>query len=134
MTRTLAVVGFTFIGVVALAAQHLKVTVKIVGRHDLDSSYVLASGTVATGGNIKGHELALQLPDGRTVAVACRQKTNWTDWSQGALRDCRIPLGDTAQADFDGNKVKLSWPVSLDGKKTESETYEIVEVEAAPKG
>jgi len=31
-------------------------------------------------------------------------------------------------AEFDGDKAKLRWPVSIDGKKFESETYKIVAV------
>jgi len=128
MTRTATAI---LLAIVPLGAQHLKTTVAIVARHDLPSTYTLASGSVATAGAVMGHELALKLPDGRTVAVVCRAKSHWTDWSQGAYRSCRVPLGDTAKADFDGKHVKLTWPVSLDGKKTESETYDIVEVEPA---
>ncbi len=32
----------------------------------------------------------------------------------------------TSQAEFDGDKAKLIWPVSLDGKKTDSETYKVL--------
>jgi hypothetical protein len=31
-------------------------------------------------------------------------------------------------AKFDGENVKLSWPVSIDGKKSKSETYKIAGV------
>ncbi len=37
-----------------------------------------------------------------------------------------MPLIDVIQADFKGKNAKLIWPVSLDGKKTESETYTIL--------
>ena len=32
------------------------------------------------------------------------------------------------EAEFKGDKAKLYWPTSLDGKKTESETYKIIAV------
>jgi hypothetical protein len=35
---------------------------------------------------------------------------------------------DDIQAEFDGNKAKLRWLVSIDGKKFESETYKILAV------
>jgi len=35
---------------------------------------------------------------------------------------------DDIQAEFDGDKAKLKWSVSIDGKKLESETYKIVGV------
>jgi hypothetical protein len=40
---------------------------------------------------------------------------------------------DEFQAEFHGGSAKLSWNVSLDGKKSESETYKILAVVAAPK-
>jgi hypothetical protein len=39
-----------------------------------------------------------------------------------------VPLVDAIQADFHGDKAKLEWNVSLDGKKKESETYKIVAI------
>jgi len=33
---------------------------------------------------------------------------------------------DSIQADFNGGNAKLIWPVSLDGKKTQSETYKVL--------
>jgi hypothetical protein len=32
------------------------------------------------------------------------------------------------QAEFDGDKAKLKWPVSIDGRKMQSETYKILAV------
>ena len=46
----------------------------------------------------------------------------------GNHRDCRVPLLDNIQAEFKGDKAKLEWVVSLDGKKTQSETYKILAV------
>jgi len=37
-------------------------------------------------------------------------------------------LVDHFQVDFNKNNAKLIWPVSLDGKKMESETYKILAV------
>jgi len=39
-----------------------------------------------------------------------------------------MPLVDDIEAEFNGNKAKLQWPVSIDGKKIESETYKILGV------
>jgi len=36
------------------------------------------------------------------------------------------------EADFHGDKAKLEWVVSLDGKKKESETYKILAVLPKP--
>jgi len=40
---------------------------------------------------------------------------------------------DNIEADFKGDKAKLIWPASLDGKKTESETYKILGVLDKPR-
>jgi len=45
--------------------------------------------------------------------------------SVGNRRSCRTPLVDSIQAAFNGDNAKLIWPVSLDGKKMQSETYKI---------
>jgi hypothetical protein len=39
-----------------------------------------------------------------------------------------MPIVDDIQAEFKGKNAKLTWSVSLDGKKTESETYKILGV------
>jgi hypothetical protein len=39
-----------------------------------------------------------------------------------------MPLVDTIQAEFNGDKAKLIWVVSLDGKKTQSETYKVLAI------
>jgi hypothetical protein len=39
-----------------------------------------------------------------------------------------MPLVENIQAEFKGDKAKLIWVVSVDGKKTESETYKVLGV------
>jgi hypothetical protein len=46
----------------------------------------------------------------------------------GNRRSCRIPLVDDIEAEFHGDKAKLIWVVSLDGKKKRSETYKILAI------
>jgi hypothetical protein len=43
-------------------------------------------------------------------------------------RSCRTPMVNDIQAEFKGDNAKLRWPVSIDGKKTESETYTIIAI------
>jgi hypothetical protein len=47
---------------------------------------------------------------------------------QGNHRSCRIPLVESIDAEFKGDKAKLEWVVSLDGKKKQSETYKILAI------
>lgn len=127
-----------------------KTTVRIISGTDTTSTYVMAApGTqsanctevansvnctgqtlpaITRNMNVKGHVFYLQLPDKRVVIASCDAKTNWTDWHQGYYRDCRAPVVDTVEAEISGDKVKLIWSVSLDGKKTQSETYKILGV------
>jgi hypothetical protein len=77
---------------------------------------------------VQGATLSLQLPDGRVAVVNCDSKLNWTDWSKGVYRSCRIPLVSHIQARFYRDQATLKWSVSIDGRKMESETYKILAV------
>jgi hypothetical protein len=80
--------------------------------------------------DVTGATLSLLLPDGRLAVVNCDSKLNWTDFSKmnQVRRSCKIPLVNNIQAEFDGDKAKLKWSVSIDGKKLASETYKILAV------
>jgi len=102
-------------------------------------SMVNCSGsTTATGTNIparsgsfdvKGATFSLQLPDGRVAVVNCNSKfAERFAGHQGNRRSCGIPLVDDIQVEFSGDNAKLKWPVSIDGKKFQSETYKILGV------
>ena len=83
--------------------------------------------------NVRGATFSLLLPDGRVAVVNCGSKLDWG--MSGAVhprRSCRMPLVDDIQAEFDGDKAKLKWSVSIDGKKMESETYEILGILKRP--
>jgi hypothetical protein len=71
--------------------------------------------------SVRGATFTLQLPDGRLVVVNCVSK-----YAPGKRRSCRMPPANAIEAEFDGDNAKLIWPVSLDGKKEESETYKIL--------
>jgi len=43
-----------------------------------------------------------------------------------------MPLVENIQAEFHGDKAKLTWVVSLDGKKTQSETYKVLAILEKP--
>jgi hypothetical protein len=101
------------------------------------STNVNCTGTTQTTGfntapravsySVMGSTLSLQLPDGRIAIVNCVSKYK-PRGDHINRRSCRMPLVDGIQADFKGKDAKLEWPVSLDGKKFESETYRIVAV------
>jgi hypothetical protein len=75
---------------------------------------------------VEGANYALRLPDNRVVTVTCAYKEKVF----GGARSCRRPMTATLKAKFDGNKAKLIWPIGVDGKKTESETYAVVRIDA----
>jgi hypothetical protein len=77
--------------------------------------------------DVKGATFTLLLPDGRMAVVNCESKYAPKGDSINR-RSCRMPLVDKISAEFDGDKAKLRWVVSIDGKKTESETYKILAV------
>jgi len=79
--------------------------------------------------SVQGATFSLQLPDGRVAVVNCNSKfAERFAGPQGNRRSCRIPLVDDIQAEFSGDNAKLKWPVSIDGKKFQSETYKILGV------
>ena len=84
--------------------------------------------------HVRGATFALQLPDGRIAIVNCESKfKERMAGPAGNHRSCRKPLVENIQVDFHGDKAKLEWVVSLDGKKTQSETYKILAVLDKPK-
>jgi len=77
--------------------------------------------------NVTGATFALLLPDGRVAVVNCVSKfAERMAGPAGNHRSCRTPIVDDIDVDFKGNHAKLEWVVSLDGKKKESETYNIL--------
>ena len=74
--------------------------------------------------SVHGATISLLLPDGRIAVVNCDIKfAEYFAGAAGNHRNCRQPVVDNVQADFHGGNAKLEWVVSLDGKKTQSETY-----------
>ncbi len=104
------------------------------------STNVSCTGTTMTNGtstapretsyNVTGTTFSLLLPDGRVVVVNCASKPifNLAKGDYIHQRSCRTPLLDDIRATFKGKNAKLIWPVSLDGKQVESETYKILAV------
>jgi hypothetical protein len=76
--------------------------------------------------SVRGATFSLLLNDGRIAVVNCASKTNLTQWTNASRRSCRMPIVDEIEVEFSGDNAKLIWPVSIDGKKTESETYKIL--------
>jgi hypothetical protein len=78
---------------------------------------------------VRGATFSLLLPDDRLVIVNCESKfVERFAGPAGNHRSCRVPLVDHFQAEFNGDKAKLIWVVSIDGKKTQSETYKVLAI------
>jgi hypothetical protein len=79
--------------------------------------------------HVHGATFTLLLPDGREAVVNCESKfAEHMAGHAGNKRSCRMPLVDNIVAEFKGDKAKLEWVVSLDGKKMQSETYKVLAV------
>lgn len=119
----------------AFAKGKERVTVKVTERQDsnLAYSYAFVNGNtgIAQNLNLRGATLTLVLPNGDSVVVNCTSKFQERFAGPGNVRSCRVPLVDEFEAEFNGDKAKLFWPTSLDGKKVESETYKILAVSKA---
>jgi hypothetical protein len=79
------------------------------------------------GYDVQGATFTLKLPDGRVAVVNCASKYS-PKGDYVNRRSCRVPLVNELEAEFEGNNAKLKWPVSLDGRKMESETYKVLGV------
>lgn len=77
--------------------------------------------------SVTGATFSLLLPDGRIAVVNCVSKYS-PKGDHVNRRSCRMPLVNDIQAEFKGKNAKLFWPVSIDGRKFESETYKILGV------
>jgi len=107
------------------------------GNSTGNSSNVNCSGSSRTTGSgtgsreisysVVGATFSLLLPDGRLAVVNCVSKYR-PRGDHINRRSCRMPLVDDIRVEFNGDHAKLIWPVSLDGKKLESETYKILAV------
>ena len=83
--------------------------------------------------HVRGATFSLLLPDGRVAIVNCESKfAERFAGPTGNHRSCRMPIVDSITAEFHGDKAKLEWPVSLDGKKFQSETYKLLGVLEKP--
>ena len=136
MRWNLAVAGLILVWAVSASAQ--KLDVRIVDRQDKEDQYDYAAvyNNVAVGKSFKVHgaTFTLELPDGRLAIVNCESKfAEHMAGHVGNRRSCRMPVVDNIQADFHGDNAKLIWPVSLDGKKMQSETYKILGILDKPK-
>ena len=135
MKCSLIAAGLILVCVASVSAQ--KLDVKIVDRQDKEDAYDYAAvyNNVAVGRTftVHGATFTLLLPDGRLAIVNCESKfAEHMAGRAGNVRSC-TPLVDDIQVDFNGDKAKLIWPVSLDGKKMQSETYKILGVLDKPK-
>jgi hypothetical protein len=135
MKSTIIAAGVLLASVLSASAQ--KLDVKIVDRQDKEDSYDYAAvyNNVAVGKTftVHGATFTLQLPDGRLVIVNCDSKfAEHMAGAAGNHRSCRAPVVDNIEAEFKGDNAKLIWPVSLDGRKMQSETYKILGVLAKP--
>ena len=131
-------VGFFLIFTVTVAFGQ-KLDVKILDRQDKEDSYEYAAvyNNVAVGKTftVHGATFTLQLPDGRLAIVNCDSKfAEHMSGPVGNRRSCRTPITDSIQVDFKGDNAKLIWLVSIDGTKTQSETYKILGISDKPMG
>ena len=136
MKWTIAVSALIIVCAASASAQ--KLDVKIINRQDQESEYdysaVYNNVAVGTTFQVHGATFTLQLPDGRLAIVNCESKfAEHMAGRVGNRRSCRTPLVDSIQADFKGDNAKLIWPVSLDGKKMQSENYKILGIFDKPK-
>ncbi|HEX3967573.1 MAG TPA: hypothetical protein VHW70_06380 [Edaphobacter sp.] len=135
MNWKIVAAGLLFLCAGSALAQ--KLDVRIIDRQDKEDQYNYAAvyNNVAVGKSftVNGATFTLQLPDGRLVIVNCESKfAEHMAGRVGNRRSCRTPFVENIEADFKGDNAKLIWPVSLDGRKMQSETYKILAIMDKP--
>jgi hypothetical protein len=83
--------------------------------------------------SVHGATFTLLMADGKMVVVNCESKYK-PRGDHINRRSCRTPLVDELDVEFNKDNAKLFWPVSVDGKKLESETYKIIGIINKSKG
>lgn len=136
MKCRLAVIGLFVVCAGVSSAQ--KMEVKVIDRQDKADGYeysgVFNKVSIGKTFKVQGTTFTLQLPDGRLAVVNCDYKfAEHLAGRAGNRRSCRAPLVDAFQVDFKGEDAKLTWPVSIDGKKMQFETYKILGILDKPK-
>jgi hypothetical protein len=139
--KIFGVLGVLMVGVGVVYGVGKVERVRVVGRKESRRSYLYGTvlpfggGVEGAGGRyeVSGATLSLRLEDGRVVVVNCNEK--FRERFRGPVgnrRSCRVPVVDDIEAEFHGDKAKLIWDASIDGKKKESETYKILGVFGKP--
>ncbi len=133
------ILGLPLLVALGFCADRQTLSVKIVDRQDHEDGYVYAAvyNNTAVGRSFKVHgaTFTLELPDGRLAVVNCESKfAEKFRGPAGNRRSCRTPVAENIQVEFNGDNAKLIWPVSIDGKKIQSETYKILGILDKPKG
>jgi hypothetical protein len=136
MKCVIAFAGLIFGCCGSASAQQMQVT--IIDRQAKEDSYDYAAVynniAISKTFQVHGATLTLQLPDGRLTVVNCESKfAEHMRGPAGNRRSCHEPLVEKIEVDFHGDNAKLTWPVSIDGKKMQSETYKILGIFDKPK-
>lgn len=101
-------------------------------KHNDNSTAAAGKGAQTRSVTVTGATLTLQLPDRRLVRVTCESKYALR-FDYINRRSCRTPPADDVTAEFKGDEAKLIWSVSLDNRKTQSETYTILNIVPSPR-
>ncbi len=132
MKKSILLLFVALASIASVAKEKERITVTVIARTDSNTaySYAFVSGStgIAQNLNLQGATLTLQLPNGDAAVVNCTSKFKERFAGPGNVRSCRVPLVNDFEATFDGDKAKLFWATSLDGKKVGSETYQIIAV------
>jgi len=99
---------------------------------DSKSTSTTDKGSQTRSYTVTGATLTLRLPDRRLVRVTCESKYALR-FDYINRRSCRTPPADEVTAEFNGDEAKLLWPVSLDNRKMQSETYTILNIVSPPR-
>src|SRR5271154_1812906 len=94
--------------------------------HGSSSTSTVSSPPHAAAGSVTDVLMTLLLPDGRTIDVGCEDHLRGL--TNARRHDCKNPTTNDLEANFSGDKVKLTWVAEIGGKKKDSQMFTILRI------
>jgi hypothetical protein len=94
------------------------------------STSTVSSPPQTAAGSLTDVLMTLLLPDGRTIDVGCEDHLRGL--TNAHRHNCKNPTTNDLEANFSGDKVKLTWVAEIGGKKKDSGRFTIIRIVPAP--
>ena len=94
--------------------------------HGSSSTSTVSSPPQTAAASLTDVLMTLLLPDGRTIDVGCED--HLSGLTNARRHDCKNPTTNDLEANFSGDKVKLTWVAGIGRKKKDSGIFTILRI------